>query len=267
MGGGIPCRRCWRWRRQRCEPERAASTPLRNGVEAATSRGPSSDGVPGARHARSNDAPRRLQAAGHDGRRGGPTGMGGRGMRGRRPAGGTGWQGATRDPRRRGARSALGGGRRAHGRPGAGASGGAGPGPRRSRLRRRRHEHRPSRKPNCAWRRAWCGRCRRCCADGWSAGMRSPGGCALLCQKALGRQITQAGGSSLFAVKANQPELLGDVPLLIDQPPPHERLATASSVDKHGGRLGTIEIAWHPRDDTRVDHLHREPQSGGAAVG
>jgi predicted transposase YbfD/YdcC len=62
-------------------------------------------------------------------------------------------------------------------------------------------------------------------------------GDALYCQKALCRQIVQAGGAYLFAVKANQPDLLDDVNLLFADPPPGECFATACTVDKHGGRL------------------------------
>ena len=62
-------------------------------------------------------------------------------------------------------------------------------------------------------------------------------GDALYCQKAVCRQIVQAGGAYLFAVKANQPDLLDDVTLLFHDPPPDEHFATASTVGKHGGRL------------------------------
>jgi predicted transposase YbfD/YdcC len=62
-------------------------------------------------------------------------------------------------------------------------------------------------------------------------------GDALYCQKALCRQIRQAGGDYLFAVKANQPDLLDDVALLFRLPPPGERFVCAQTVDKHGGRL------------------------------
>lgn len=62
-------------------------------------------------------------------------------------------------------------------------------------------------------------------------------GDALYCQQALCRQIVQAGGAYLFAVKANQPDLLDDVALLFDDPPPGERFVTATTVSKHGGRL------------------------------
>jgi predicted transposase YbfD/YdcC len=62
-------------------------------------------------------------------------------------------------------------------------------------------------------------------------------GDALYCQKALCRQIVQAGGAYLFAVKANQPDLLDDVVLLFGDPPPGERFVTAATVSKHGGRL------------------------------
>lgn len=62
-------------------------------------------------------------------------------------------------------------------------------------------------------------------------------GDALYCQKALCRQIVQAGGAYLFAVKANQPDLLDDVALLFRDPPPGECCATAATGSKHGGRL------------------------------
>ena len=59
---------------------------------------------------------------------------------------------------------------------------------------------------------------------------------ALDCQKALCRQIRQAGGDSLLAVKANQPNLLADVTLLFADPPPGERFLQARTVNEHGGR-------------------------------
>jgi predicted transposase YbfD/YdcC len=62
-------------------------------------------------------------------------------------------------------------------------------------------------------------------------------GDALYCQKAVCPQIVQAGGAYLFAVKANQPDLLDDVTLLFADPPPGERFVTACTVDKQGGRL------------------------------
>lgn len=62
-------------------------------------------------------------------------------------------------------------------------------------------------------------------------------GDALYCHKALCRQIRQAGGDYLFAVKANQPDLLDDLALLFRLPPPGERFLSARTVDKHGGRL------------------------------
>jgi predicted transposase YbfD/YdcC len=70
----------------------------------------------------------------------------------------------------------------------------------------------------------------------WLAG-RVVSGDALYCQKALGRQIVEAGGAYLFAVKANQPGLLEDVALLFRDPPPGEAFATTATSDKHGGRL------------------------------
>jgi predicted transposase YbfD/YdcC len=61
-------------------------------------------------------------------------------------------------------------------------------------------------------------------------------GDALYCQHALCRQIRQAGGHFLFAVKANQPELAADVALLFDQPPPGEVFTVAHSHGRHGSR-------------------------------
>jgi predicted transposase YbfD/YdcC len=54
-------------------------------------------------------------------------------------------------------------------------------------------------------------------------------GDALYCQHALCVQIRQAQGHYLFVIKANQPELLAEVGLLFEQPPPGERFATARS--------------------------------------
>lgn len=54
-------------------------------------------------------------------------------------------------------------------------------------------------------------------------------GDALYCQRTLCQQIHQAHGHYLFVIKANQPELLGEVALLFDAPPPGERFATAVS--------------------------------------
>jgi hypothetical protein len=49
------------------------------------------------------------------------------------------------------------------------------------------------------------------------------------CQHALGAQICQAKGHCCFVIKANQPELLAEVDLLFEQPPPGECFAMASS--------------------------------------
>ena len=65
---------------------------------------------------------------------------------------------------------------------------------------------------------------------------------ALYCQKALCRQIPAAGGDYLFAVKANQPDLLEDVQLLFREPPPGEHVLTARQVDLHGGRLAVRQL-------------------------
>ncbi len=62
-------------------------------------------------------------------------------------------------------------------------------------------------------------------------------GDALYCQKALCRQLREAGAGYLFAVKGNQPDLLDDVQLLFREPPPGERFLEARTVDKHAGRL------------------------------
>ena len=75
----------------------------------------------------------------------------------------------------------------------------------------------------------------------WLAG-RVVSGDALYCQKTLCRQIVQAGGAYLFAVKANQPDLLDDVTLLFADPPPGEHFMTAVTVDKHGGRLEVRQV-------------------------
>jgi predicted transposase YbfD/YdcC len=62
-------------------------------------------------------------------------------------------------------------------------------------------------------------------------------GDALYCQKALCRQLREAGADYLFAIKGNQPSLQEDVTLLFQDPPPGEPFLTAQTVDKHGGRL------------------------------
>jgi predicted transposase YbfD/YdcC len=67
-------------------------------------------------------------------------------------------------------------------------------------------------------------------------------GDALYCQKTLCRQIHQAGGDYLFAVKGNQPTLLEHIALLFTDPPPDERFLTAQTVDKHGGRLEARQV-------------------------
>jgi predicted transposase YbfD/YdcC len=65
---------------------------------------------------------------------------------------------------------------------------------------------------------------------------------AIGCQKAIARQITEAGGDYLLAVKANQPALLEEIELLFKEPP--EDLA----MDRHettDGDHGRIEIRRH----------------------
>ncbi len=61
-------------------------------------------------------------------------------------------------------------------------------------------------------------------------------GDALYCQHALCRQLRQADGHFLFAVKANQPDLATEVALLFDQPPPGEVFGVAHSHGRHGSR-------------------------------
>ncbi len=62
-------------------------------------------------------------------------------------------------------------------------------------------------------------------------------GDALYCQRGLCRQVRQAGGHYLFAIKENQPTLLDDVALLFSDPPPGERFLQTGTVTKHSGRL------------------------------
>lgn len=67
-------------------------------------------------------------------------------------------------------------------------------------------------------------------------------GDALYCQKALCQQIRQAGGDYLLAVKGNPPNLLADVMLLFQEPPPGERFLRARTVNQHGGRLEVRQL-------------------------
>jgi predicted transposase YbfD/YdcC len=62
-------------------------------------------------------------------------------------------------------------------------------------------------------------------------------GDALYCQRALCRQVGQAGGDYLFAIKDNQSTLLDDVAFLFAEPPVGERFLQAHTVSKHSGRL------------------------------
>jgi len=61
-------------------------------------------------------------------------------------------------------------------------------------------------------------------------------GDALYCQHALCAQIRAQGGQYLFVIKRNQPELLEEVAVLFDQPPPGESFTTASSQRTWRGR-------------------------------
>jgi len=82
--------------------------------------------------------------------------------------------------------------------------------------------------------------------DAVPARARRPGD-ALYCQRALCQQIQAAQGHSLFVIKANQPELLAEVALFFDRPPPGERFTTASSQrtqrDRHEVRTLTGSAA------------------------
>jgi predicted transposase YbfD/YdcC len=62
-------------------------------------------------------------------------------------------------------------------------------------------------------------------------------GDALFCQRSLCRQIAEAGGAYLFAIKENQPTLLDDVARLFNDPPIGERFLHARPISKHSGRL------------------------------
>lgn len=62
-------------------------------------------------------------------------------------------------------------------------------------------------------------------------------GDALFCQRRLCRQIAEAGGAYLFAIKENQPTLLDEVALLFTDPPVGERFLHARTVSKRSGRL------------------------------
>ena len=64
-------------------------------------------------------------------------------------------------------------------------------------------------------------------------------GDALYCQHRLLAQIRQAGGDYLITIKANQPELSGEVALVFTDPPPDLRWRTAQQTDLHGDRLET----------------------------
>ncbi len=60
---------------------------------------------------------------------------------------------------------------------------------------------------------------------------------ALYCQRAVCRQIAEAGGAYGFANTQNQPTLLDEVALLFTDPPVGERFLQARTGSKHSGRL------------------------------
>jgi predicted transposase YbfD/YdcC len=61
-------------------------------------------------------------------------------------------------------------------------------------------------------------------------------GDALYCQRDLCQQIVAAGGDYFVSVKANQPDLLGEIRLLFDWPPPDDDIAMATQESRHGDR-------------------------------
>ena len=88
-------------------------------------------------------------------------------------------------------------------------------------------------------------------------------GDALYCQKALCRRICEAGGDYLFAVKANQPDLLEDISLLFCDPPPGEAFDQTRTVDAHGGR---VEQRWLRASTTLADYLREAGWVGAGLV-
>lgn len=63
-------------------------------------------------------------------------------------------------------------------------------------------------------------------------------GDALYCQRTLCQQIRAAHGHCLLVIKANRPELLAEVALLFDQPPPGAAIACAGSRRTRSRRRG-----------------------------
>lgn len=61
-------------------------------------------------------------------------------------------------------------------------------------------------------------------------------GDAQYCQRSLCQQIVAAGGDYFIVVKENQPELLAEIRLLFDWPPPGEAIARAEQHNQHGDR-------------------------------
>jgi predicted transposase YbfD/YdcC len=59
---------------------------------------------------------------------------------------------------------------------------------------------------------------------------------ALHTQVKTARQIVKAGGDYFMVVKENQPQLLGDIQLLFDEPPPGEVFAQSLKRGRHGDR-------------------------------
>jgi hypothetical protein len=89
-------------------------------------------------------------------------------------------------------------------------------------------------------------------------------GDALYCQRTLCQQIRQAHGHYLFfLIKANQPELLAEVTLLFDPPPPGERFASVTSRRTKRDRL---EVRTLTASAALADYLHELGWMGAQQV-
>lgn len=61
-------------------------------------------------------------------------------------------------------------------------------------------------------------------------------GDAQFCQRTLSRAVVQGGGAYFWALKDNQPDLLDDVQMLFQDPPPDAAFATTVEWGQHGNR-------------------------------